>query len=122
MLYLLFLASVVSYYGVRFIYHSVLSNPKYDSVNKFVLSDILEILNIAIDLQFTVYDNNIFSGEERILNSSSFENYYNDITTHVIKFLSPSFFKKAAVYFNEEALIELICSMVKEYLEKKVSQ
>ena len=119
-LYILFASCTLTYFLARFFYNAVSADPRYDKNTVFTLNDILSALNTVIEIQFTIYENNIFKDDHSILSSATFENYYKDLTSHVIKTLSPPFFIKASLYFNEDAIIELICSMTKEYLEKKI--
>ena len=110
-IYLLFPIIFFSYFSFKFIYKVLSTNPKYDTTITFTVENILSGISTILEIQFSIYDNNIFSGEERILNSSTFENYYNDLSAHVIDALSPTFFKKASIYFNEATLIEIVCTM-----------
>ena len=118
-IYITFTLSALSFYGIKLLYNNLITYPRFDH-ETFTMEDVLAIVSTVLEIQFATYQNNIFSGEERILNTASFENYYKDLTKHVIGALSPSFFKKASLYIKEDALIEIICSMIREYLQKKV--
>lgn len=86
-----------------------------DSFQELVLT-----LNIAIQTELDLWEKDVFVDKNAISNSN-FENYYHEITTHILKSLSPIFFKKISQYITEDAVISIVGRKTKEYLVSKIN-
>lgn len=86
-----------------------------DSFQELVLT-----LNIAIQTELDLWEKDVFVDKNAITNSN-FENYYHEITTHILKSLSPIFFKKISQYITEDAVISIVGRKTKEYLVSKIN-
>lgn len=86
-----------------------------DSFQELVLT-----LNIAIQTELDLWEKDVFVDKNAITNSN-FENYYHEITNHILKSLSPIFFKKISQYITEDAVISIVARKTKEYLAGKIN-
>lgn len=86
-----------------------------DSFQELVLT-----LNIAIQTELDLWEKDVFVDKNAISNSN-FENYYHEITEHILKSLSPIFFKKISQYITEDAVISIVGRKTKEYLVSKIN-
>lgn len=86
-----------------------------DSFQELVLT-----LNIAIQTELDLWEKDVFVDKNAITNSN-FENYYHEITEHILKSLSPIFFKKISQYITEDAVISIVARKTKEYLTGKIN-
>lgn len=95
--------------------------PKYRTITSEVsFQELLLALNAAINTEIELWEKDVFVNKQAITNSN-FENYYVDISDHIIKSLSPVFFINMGKYITEDAVITIIGRRVKEYLSGKVS-
>lgn len=95
--------------------------PKYRTITSEVsFQELLLALNAAINTEIELWEKDVFANKQAITNSN-FENYYIDISDHIIKSLSPIFFINMGKYITEDAVITIIGRRVKEYLSGKVS-
>lgn len=93
---------------------------KYRRITSDVtIQELLVILNSVIQTELDLFDQDVFSTKGALTNTN-FENYYHEISTHIISSLSPVFFDNMSKYMNEEAVITLIGRRVKAYLVTKV--
>ena len=116
-IYPIFIAAIVLFVLYAF-FHWVL--PQFiANTRRESLTDMLIALKAVINLQLDLYEENIFNDKGDISNAN-FENYYDDITVNIINSISPEFFLKIKGYMTEDAVVSLICRIVKEYLTKKV--
>ena len=86
---------------------------------KISFSELLTVLNATINTELELYEKDVFKTKGALLNSN-FDNYYMDITTNIIKKLSPTFFMRMKIYLTEEAVAEVIARTVKIYLTEKI--
>lgn len=82
--------------------------------------ELIIALNIAIQTELDLWEKDVFIDKNAITNSN-FENYYHEITDHILKSLSPFFFKKMSQYITEDAIISIIARKTKEYLVSKIN-
>lgn len=95
--------------------------PKYRTITSEVsFQELLLALNAAINTEIELWEKDVFVNKQAITNSN-FENYYIDISDHIIKSLSSVFFINMGKYITEDAVITIIGRRVKEYLSGKVS-
>ena len=95
--------------------------PKY----KMIVSDVsfeelLLALNAAINTEFELWEKDVFVNKQAITNSN-FDNYYMEITDHIIKSLSPIFFINIQKYISEDAVYTIIGRKTKEFLVGKIN-
>lgn len=95
--------------------------PKYQTIKSDVsFQELLVALNAAIQTEFDLWEKDVFIDKHAITNSN-FENYYLEMTDHIIKSLSPIFFINIGKYITEDAVISIIGRKTKEYLTNKIT-
>lgn len=95
--------------------------PSYKmTISDVSFQDLLLALNAAIQTEFDLWEKDVFVNKGSITNSN-FENYYNEITYHIINSLSPIFFVNMGKYITEDAIISIIGRKTKEYLTSKIT-
>ena len=80
----------------------------------------LFILRTIINTELDAYENDIFSSKGSITNSN-FDNYYKDLTTKIIKNVSPELLQQLALYITEDMVYVIIARAVKKFLTEKIS-
>ena len=90
------------------------------TVSDTSFQELLLALNAAIQTELDLWEKDVFANKNAITNSN-FENFYYEITDHIIKSLSPIFFKKMTQYISEDAIISIVGRKVKEYLTGKIN-
>lgn len=95
--------------------------PKYKLIiSEVPFPDLVYALNMMIRTEIELWEKDIFSNRQSITNSN-FDNYYYEITNHIIANISPMFFKSMEKYMTETAIISMIGRSVKEYLVSKIN-
>lgn len=95
--------------------------PKLNQINQaYSFEELLKILETICNFQLSLYEKDIFENKGAITNSN-FDNFYHDLVNSIIDSLSPHFFYKMNFYIKEEAVVEIICRIVKQYLSEKVN-
>lgn len=95
--------------------------PRYNTIKSEVsFQELLLALNAAIQTEFDLWEKDVFVNKHAITNSN-FENYYIEMTDHIIKSLSPIFFINIGKYITEDAVISIIGRKTKEYLTSKIT-
>lgn len=101
------------------LYNKIL--PKYHMVVSDVsFQELLIALNAAINTELELWEKDVFVNTKSITNSN-FDNYYEEITTHIIRSLSPIFFINMGKYITEDAVVTIIGRKTKEYLTSKIN-
>lgn len=101
------------------LYNKIL--PKYHTVVSDVsFQELLIALNAAINTELELWEKDVFVNTKSITNSN-FDNYYEEITTHIIRSLSPIFFINMGKYITEDAVVTIIGRKTKEYLTGKIN-
>lgn len=90
------------------------------TVSDTSFQELLLALNAAIQTELDLWEKDVFANKNALTNSN-FENFYYEITDHIIKSLSPIFFKKMTQYISEDAIISIVGRKVKEYLTGKIN-
>lgn len=90
---------------------------KYAQVESF--SSLLSILHSIIEVEITMYEQNIFN-ERGGLTNSNFMNFYEDICQSIESHLSPDLIAMMTQYVTEDFIYTLIARKVKAYLTSKV--
>ena len=95
--------------------------PKYHMIKSEVtFQELLLALNAAIQTEFDLWEKDVFVNKHAITNSN-FDNYYFEMTDHILKSLSPIFFINIGKYITEDAVVSIIGRKTKEYLTTKIS-
>lgn len=106
-------------FAVYIIYNKILC--KYTLItSQDSFQELIVALNIAVQTELDLWEKDVFNDKNAITNSN-FENYYHEITDHILKSLSPIFFKKMSQYVTEDAIISIIARKTKEYLVSKIN-
>ena len=90
------------------------------TVSEASFQELLLALNAAIQTELDLWEKDVFVNKGSITNSN-FDNFYYEITDHIIKSLSPIFFKKMTQFISEDAIYSIIGRKVKEFLTTKVN-
>lgn len=94
--------------------------PKYHTITSEVsFQELLVALNAAINTELELWEKDVFNNKQALTNSN-FENYYIDISDHIIKSLSPIFFINMGKYITEDAVVAIIGRRTKEFLVNKM--
>ena len=81
---------------------------------------LLTVLSSQIQTELDAYDKSIFENKGSITNNN-FDNYYNDLTSRIIKNISPDMVKSLSKYYTEEAIYRFIARSVRDYLVSKIN-
>jgi hypothetical protein len=85
------------------------------------MPELLTALNAVIENQITLYTKSIFEGgQKKIVSNVQFENYYRDLCNRILDDLSPEFFERMSFFMKKEAVVALVCRIVKDYLSSEV--
>lgn len=103
-----------------FVFYKYIYTPHKVISNTSSLTELLTILNLIINTEFTLYEKNIFSTKGALTNAN-FENFYRDIVNNVINSLSDDFFIKMEFYIKSDAVVAIISRNVHNFLVEKVN-
>ena len=81
---------------------------------------LLTVLSSQSQTELDAYDKSIFENKGSITNNN-FDNYYNDLTSRIIKNISPDMVKSLSKYYTEEAIYRFIARSVRDYLVSKIN-
>lgn len=84
-------------------------------------STMADTIYAVANLEFNIYDNNRFRQGGPALTTSTFDNYFEELSNAIINDLSPEFFDRASLYMNENAIVKMITGMVRNYLTSKLA-
>jgi hypothetical protein len=116
-LYIAFIIVLTLIFILKFIIPRFLISTKRESLDM-----LLGALRTVIKTELNIYDADIFK-ENGALNNATFQNYYEDITNHILnEDLSDEFYIKIRGYMNEDAVASIVCRIVKEYLADKIKE
>ena len=73
------------------------------------------------DLQMMAAIYNSVNDEQKDNFSNNFDNYYNDLTSRIIKNISPDMIKSLTKYYTDEAIYRFIARSVRDYLVSKIN-
>jgi len=116
---------IITYIGViLFIFKCIYNlyiGPRVNQMTEvYTYDELIHILESICNLHLSIYEEDIFSNKGAITNAN-FDNFYKELTSSIINSLSPQFFFKMNYYISDEAVVEIICRIVKKYLSKKVN-
>ena len=81
---------------------------------------LLTVLSSQIQTELDAYDKSIFENKGSITNNN-FDNYYNDLTSRIVKNISPDMIKSLTKYYTDEAIYRFIARSVRDYLVSKIN-
>ena len=93
-------------------------NSNRSSPDEFI--GLLTVLSSQIQTELDAYDKSVFENKGSITNNN-FDNYYNDLTSRIIKNISPDMVKSLSKYYTEEAIYRFIARSVRDYLVSKIN-
>ena len=68
--------------------------------------ELLLVLNAAINTELDLWEKDVFKGQNNVVGTNSrYDNYYYEITDHIISSLSPNYFLNMGKYITEEAVV-----------------
>jgi len=92
------------------------------STSDISFSELLSVLNAAINTELELWEKDIFKEQPNAIGTNSrYENFYHEISMHIVETLSPSFFLNMSKYMTEEAVVSLIGRRVKIFLNDHTS-
>lgn len=74
-----------------------------------------------IQSEIDMYENNVFENRKAITNSN-YDNYYKDLSTRIIKRISPNLKRQLCYYITEEAMILYVARTVQNYLSRYIKE
>ena len=103
------------------IFHEIL--PAYQITSSDAsFEELLLVLNAAINTELDLWEKDVFKGQNNVVGTNSrYENYYYEITDHIISSLSPNYFLNMGKYITEDAVVSIIGRRVKIFLNDRTS-
>ena len=83
--------------------------------------DVLEYITYLIDSEFSIYEKDLFTTHGNVLDSGTFENYYNTLCYTILDDLSPEFIERAKYTMTDKQIADLISRAVRSYLSTKIA-
>ena len=83
--------------------------------------DVLEYITYLIDSEFSVYEKDLFTTHGNVLDSGTFDNYYNTLCYTILDDLSPEFIERAKYTMTDKQIADLISRAVRSYLSTKIA-
>lgn len=94
---------------------------KYKRKTKFLtMEEIVSSITAVCNVQFKLYDENRFREAGPKLDNSSFDNYFNELSSKCVNSLSDEFYDKASMFMTEESVAIMISEYVRNYLTSKI--
>lgn len=105
-------------FGVWSVQVIVNSDKRHLSTDDF--AGCMTILNVIIQVEFDLYNNDIFNKKEAITNTN-FENFYNDLTHRIISNIPDDFINRMSSYYTADAIYAYIARRCKVFLSEKIN-
>ena len=83
--------------------------------------DVLEYITYLIDSEFSIYEKDLFTTQGNVLDSGTFDNYYNTLCYTILDDLSPEFIERAKYTMTDKQIADLISRAVRSYLSTKIA-
>lgn len=94
---------------------------KYKRKTKFfTMEEVVSSITAVCNVQFKLYDENRFREAGPKLDNSSFDNYFNELSSKCVNSLSDEFYDKASMFMTEESVAIMISEYVRNYLTSKI--
>ena len=94
---------------------------KYKRKTKFLtMEEVVSSITAVCNVQFKLYDENRFREAGPKLDNSSFDNYFNELSSKCVNSLSDEFYDKASMFMTEESVAIMISEYVRNYLTSKI--
>ena len=104
--------------SITFIFKLIL--PRYKlTIQQSSFEELIMTLNLVINTEIELWEKDVFSNKGAITNSN-FENFYIEISTHILDTLSPTFYHNIERYITEEMVASIVGRKTKEYLTTKI--
>lgn len=84
-------------------------------------SDIIEAIQVIANLEFRLYEENRFREAGPLLSTSTFHNYFEELSKIIVGDLSPEFYSRAQIYMSDSAIMNVVAEMVRNYLTTKLA-
>ena len=75
--------------------------------------DVLEYITYLIDSEFSIYEKDLFTTHGNVLDSGTFDNYYNTLCYTILDDLSPEFIERAKYTMTDKQIADLISRAVR---------
>ena len=83
--------------------------------------DVLKYITYLIDSEFSIYEKDLFTTHGNVLDSGTFDNYYNTICYTILDDLSPEFIERAKYTMTDKQIADLMSRAVRSYLSTKIA-
>lgn len=83
--------------------------------------ELFETLQSVMASEIDIYEKNIFQKYGNVLDSNSYENYYQTLCNQILGDLSPMFFQRASYILPEEVVASIVTRNVQNYLSTKLA-
>lgn len=84
-------------------------------------NEMYETISLMLAMEFEVYNNDVFMVQGNVLDSNTFENYYNTITYNILGNLTDEFFDRAKYIMSKDAIVGFIARSVRSFLSQKIA-
>lgn len=89
-------------------------------LDDLTFEQLFEIVNIIINNEISLYERNIFDNGGKILDKSTYDNYYKDIFKNVLASLSDDLVNHITPYLSKQSFHSMISREILVYLNSKV--
>lgn len=107
------ITSYILFKGILIDYHQ--------NAQRMTADELFETLSAVINSEINILEKDVFSTFGNTLDSQSYENYYQYLSRKCINDLSESFLYRASYIMNRDAIIEVICKNISNYLKTKLA-
>lgn len=107
---------IITFYGIL----KTIMETNHKNMTPDDFAGCLAILNAIIQIEFDLYNSDIFNKKEAITNTN-FENFYNDLTHRIINNIPESFITQLTTYYTIDAIYAYIARRCKAFLTEKIN-
>jgi hypothetical protein len=80
---------------------------------------VFDVLLTIINSYLNTYDTEIFN-EIPVVKDAQFDNYFKAMSADILGALSEELYRQLELYITREAVVEIVCKMVRNFLTNKV--
>lgn len=83
--------------------------------------EVLEYITYLIDAEFSIYEKDLFTTQGNVLDSATFDNYYNTLCYTILDDLSDQFIQRAKYTMTDKQIADLVARATRSYLSNKIA-
>lgn len=83
--------------------------------------EVLEYITYLIDAEFSIYEKDLFTTQGNVLDSATFDNYYNTLCYTILDDLSDEFIQRAKYTMTDKQIADLVARATRSYLSNKIA-